>query len=84
MNKLLSGSLYRTLVLTFLAGIAVLAVSFANRDVYSKEQVDTRVNGLEKQIELLHEDVRWIMRRYIFRDVGEADDGATAEEYESR
>jgi len=75
MNRLLNGSTYRTVVLTILAGIAALVIGFANRDVYSKEQVDTRVNSLEKQIELLHDDVRWIMRRYIFVEDGDEGDG---------
>lgn len=76
MNRLLNGSTYRTVVLTILAGIAALVIGFANRDVYSKEQVDTRVNSLEKQIELLHDDVRWIMRRYIFVEDGDEGDGS--------
>lgn len=71
MSKLLDSTLYRTLVLTILGAIAVLVIAFSNRDVYSKEQVDTRVNGLEKQIGLLHDDVRWLMRRFIFVEPGE-------------
>ena len=75
MNRLFNSGLYRTLVLTILAGIAVLVIAFSNRDVYSKEQVDTRVNSLEKQIELLHDDVRWLMRRFIFVEDGDEEDG---------
>lgn len=58
-----SNDLYRTLVLTILAGMGVLLVGLANRDVYSKDVVDTRFESVEHDMEDLKIDVRWLVRR---------------------
>lgn len=52
-----SSALYRTVVLTLLAGIAVVAVAFANRNVYTKEAVDLKfheVHAVAAQAEYLN------------------------------
>jgi hypothetical protein len=74
MSKLLGSDLYRALVLTLLAAVATVTVAFANRDVYSKAQVDSKFDAcrelederherLDKEIEYMHDDIRWIVRR---------------------
>lgn len=73
MSKLLGSDLYRALVLTLLAAVATVTVAFANRDVYSKAQVDSKLEArqelederharLDKEIEYMHDDIRWIVR----------------------
>jgi len=59
----INNDLFRTLVLTILAGLAVLIVSVANRDVYSKELIDTRFKAVEREMSYIEEDVRWLVRR---------------------
>ena len=66
----MSSDLYRTLVLTILAGLAVLIMSVANHNVYSKEVVDSKLQAIdakstaiEKQADHIEEDVRWIVRK---------------------
>jgi myosin-crossreactive antigen len=46
--------LYRTVVLTILAGLAAVTVAMANRDVYSKAEVDHRLNAVLQHSEDLH------------------------------
>lgn len=58
----INSDLFRTLVLTILAGLAVLIVSLSNRDVYSKEIVDVKFEAVEERVEHMEEDVRWIVR----------------------
>ena len=58
----INSDLFRTLVLTILAGLAVLIVSLSNRDVYSKEIVDVKFNAVEDRVDHMEEDVRWIVR----------------------
>ena len=66
----INGDLFRTLVLTILAGLAVLIVSVANRDVYSKEVVDMKVRRIDGNVETvrhdidnMQEDIRWMVRQ---------------------
>lgn len=66
----INNDLYRTLVLTILAGMSVLIMTAANRSVYSKEvvdskfeSVDTRFVAVDKQMGHMEEDVRWLVRR---------------------
>lgn len=70
----INSDLYRTLVLTILAGVAVLVISVANRDVYSKEIVDVKFEAVEKQIDHIDEDVRWIVRTMGGTPSAEADE----------
>ena len=73
-NKM-SGDLFRTILLTMLAGVAVLIVALSNRNVYSKEAIDARFSGLEAvedvryettsdRIEQIAIDVRWLVREW--------------------
>lgn len=77
MSKLMNDQLYRAVVLTILGAIAVLVTALANRNVYSKEAIDQRLQAREqtvdKRLDRIHDDVRWIMRH-----LGGSD--ATAEE----
>ncbi|KPJ97101.1 MAG: hypothetical protein AMJ55_00350 [Gammaproteobacteria bacterium SG8_15] len=45
-----------------LAALAQGVLAFSNRDVYSKSEVDYRVDSLEDKIDEVHEDIKWIMR----------------------
>lgn len=71
--------LYRTVILTVLAGIAVLVVSLANRNVYAKEEIDYRFRVVQEKHETaythtcerineLHTDVRWIIQKMGGKD----------------
>lgn len=44
------------------AALAQSVVVLANRDVYSKSEVDVRIESLEKQLDRLVEDVQWLVR----------------------
>lgn len=44
------------------AALAQGVLAFSNRNVYSKDEVDHRIDTLEEKIEWLHEDVRDIKR----------------------
>jgi len=66
--------LYRTVILTILAGLAILAVSLANRDVYAKEDIDARFQAQERlfeeryryicaNMEHMRKDIEWLVRR---------------------
>lgn len=66
----INGDLFRTLVLTILAGLSILLMGLANRDVYSREMVDvkfeaveTKVQTANEKIDHVEEDVRWIVRQ---------------------
>lgn len=59
----LNSDLYRTLVLTILAGLALMVTGLANRDVYSKEVIDQKFESMTQ-----YEDER---HRIIERDVGD-------------
>lgn len=48
-------ALYRTVVLTMLAGIAVVAVAFANRNVYTRSEVDIKLNEIRAVAEAVQE-----------------------------
>lgn len=59
--------------LTILSGLAVTIMAFANRDVYSKEQVDTKIESVEeladqrqesidRELNYIQQDVRWLVR----------------------
>lgn len=74
MKQVWNLDLYRTVILTVLAGIAVLVVSLANRNVYAKEEIDYRFKIVQEQHETackhtdkrlddLHTDVRWIIQK---------------------
>ena len=74
MSKLVHSDLYRALVLTLLAGIATVTVAFANRDVYTKEQIDDKLdareqvedvrhNSIDKEVGLMHDDIKWLVRK---------------------
>jgi len=69
----LNTDLYRTLVLTFLAGLAAVTVALANRDVYSKQEVDQRIEStelitdvkyrsLKEDVAEIRDDVKWIIQ----------------------
>ena len=71
----LNNDLYRTLVLTILAGLAVVIVSLANRDVYAKSTIDEmfqNVNNRQAAFELLEEErhgtVDWKIE-HMYEDV---------------
>ena len=66
----INSDLFRTMVLTILAGLAVLIMTVSNRNVYSKEIVDTKLEVVDTKIESVNEkignveeDVQWIVRR---------------------
>ena len=70
----LNTDLYRTLVLTLLAGMAAVTVAMANRNVYTKDQVDIRMDAtaaveaerhrsLDDDVAEIKDGVQWIMRR---------------------
>lgn len=61
-------ALYRTVVLTLLAGVAVVAVALANRNVYTKPEIDTKIQSVQQHSTDLHrlEDER---HRIIERDI---------------
>lgn len=59
----LNNDLYRTLVLTILAGLAVIIMAMANRDVYSKELIDAKFESVEQRQVHIEDDVRWLVRR---------------------
>ena len=70
MNKLFHSDLYRAIVLTLLAGIATVTVAFANRGVYTKEQIDDKLLGhdevhdmLDREIKYMRDDIQWLVRR---------------------
>lgn len=44
------------------AALAQSVVVLANRDVYTRGEVDVRIQGLEKQLDRLAEDVQWLVR----------------------
>jgi len=78
----INNDLYRTLVLTLLAGLAVLVMAVANRNVYSKEVVDVKFNRVETQVESVkekvdhvEEDVRWIVRHMGGTPSAETEEG---------
>lgn len=58
----INSDLFRTLVLTILAGLAVLIVSLSNRDVYSKEIIDVKFDNVEQRQLSIEDDVQWIVR----------------------
>ena len=58
----INSDIYRTLVLTVLAGLSVIIVAMANRDVYSKELVDVKFEAVEQRTTNIEEDVKWIVR----------------------
>jgi hypothetical protein len=35
----------------------------ANRDVYSKEMVDLKVDAVKADVEYMQEDIRWLVRQ---------------------
>jgi hypothetical protein len=55
-------NLFRALVLTFLACIAATQVALANRNVYTKEQVDTKVESIQRELDYMHRDIEWLVR----------------------
>ena len=70
MSKLFDSGVYRALVLTLLAGIATVTVAFANRDVYTKEQINDKLSGhgdvhdmLDREVEYMRDDIQWLVRR---------------------
>lgn len=70
----INGDLFRTLVLTILAGLAILIMSVANRDVYSKELIDTKFEAVDQRTSHIEEDVRWLVRRLGGTPSAEADE----------
>jgi peptidoglycan hydrolase CwlO-like protein len=67
--KWLKTDLYRALVLTILAGLAAVTVALANRDIYSKDEIDAKLDaakenrrGIERQIDHIQSDVEWLVR----------------------
>ena len=69
-SKLFDNGVYRAVVLTLLAGIATVTVAFANRDVYTKEQIDDKLSGhgdvhdmLDREVEYMRDDIQWLVRR---------------------
>jgi len=50
-NNRLNNDLYRTLVLTILAGLAVIIVGLANRDVFAKDEVIARDAAIMQRLE---------------------------------
>ncbi len=58
----INSDIYRTLVLTVLAGLSVIIVAMANRDVYSKEIVDIKFDNVEQRQLSIEDDVQWIVR----------------------
>ena len=68
--KKIDDGIYRTLVLTILAGISILLMAFANRDVYSKEVIDAKFRrtedrdaGITQRLDHIQSDVEWLVRR---------------------
>lgn len=61
--KWLNTSIFRALVLTLLAGIAATQVALANRNVYTKEQVDDKVQSIQRELDYIHSDVQWLVRQ---------------------
>lgn len=53
----LNTDLYRTLVLTILAGLAAVTVAMANRNVYTKEQVDARFESVNAVDTVRHQNL---------------------------
>jgi len=45
-----------------IAALAQSVLAFSNRNVYSKDEVDVRVESLEDKIDWMHQDVRDIKR----------------------
>ena len=75
MLRKMSDEIFRTIVLTLLAGVAVLVVALSNRNVYSKETVDAKLAGIEqlqetkyesldKRVQEVATDVRWLVREW--------------------
>ena len=59
--------------LVIATGLATLVMAFANRDVYSKEQVDGKIDTVEelanqrqesidRELNYIQQDVRWLVR----------------------
>lgn len=59
----INNDLYRTLVLTILAGLSVLVVAFARDDVYSKETIDAKFETRDQDIADMKSDVQWLVRK---------------------
>lgn len=71
----INSDLFRTLVLTLLAGLSVVVVAMANRDVYSKEMVDVKIEAVDEKVDHMQEDVRWIVRQMGGTPSAETEDG---------
>ena len=39
-----------------------LAVAFTSRNVYSKEEVDLKIEVVDTKVEYIHENVKWLVR----------------------
>lgn len=61
--KWINTGIFRALVLTLLAGIAATQVALANRNVYTKEQVDSKIESVLRELDYIHSDVRWLVRQ---------------------
>lgn len=72
----INSDLFRTLVLTLLAGLSVVVVAMANRDVYSKEMVDVKIEAVDEKVDHMQEDVRWIVRQMGGTPSAETEDGS--------
>ena len=60
--KLLSKTIPPWAWILVVAALAQSVVVLANRDVYSKGEVDVRIQSIEKQLDRLAEDVQWLVR----------------------
>lgn len=58
----INGDLFRTIVLTLLAGLSVVVVAMANRDVYSKEILDVKFDNIKMRQLHMEDDIQWIVR----------------------
>ncbi len=72
--------LFRTLVLTLLAALAAVTVAMANRNVYTMDQVDAKLESIQCVEDLRHQnlydDVTEIKDnvQWITREMGRHDD----------
>lgn len=76
--------LFQAILLLLLAAMASTVLAFSNREVYSKSEVDYRINGIHDQIEAVHNDVRWIMREMGRGSFVAADKDSSASQRNSR
>lgn len=56
-------NLFRALVLTFLAALAAVSVALANRNVYTRLEVDGKIQAIHRELDYIHQDVQWLVRQ---------------------